>query len=455
MKRYVFAIAYCIIAAISYAECTTITDTAVSISRWQEFYTPVYDGDMECWIVELQTNDPVLITYNVCLDLYSAFDYVNIFELDENNNVTEHLKHAWGVEEPGVIISTSNRFKVEYGGVTGNVDGTYEGFQLHFKKATQTHLTEHDYYIMGKVGIGTTHAKATLHVNGSIYGGEPFGATILKSKSGYVSIGTSMQQPTHMEFLTDRDLFIFNKPILNQTGILGSTTNTLQFTTNDSTRMAIVDGKIGIGTTNPQAKLHINGTIRGGGAYGSLQIKTSTGNLEFGPMDSGYSRFKTSMGGYHFDKKLILGTGELSSSSTLVFNTNYSTHCMTMLTNGNVGIGTTNPSYRLDVAGEIHADSMVLNGMLQAEEILVKLTGADFVFSDDYQLRPLSEVKDFIERNKHLPEIKSAQEMQTNGVTVNELQTQLLQKIEELTLYLIQQEQTILELRQEVEQLKK
>ena len=45
--------------------------------------------------------------------------------------------------------------------------------------------------------------------------------------------------------------------------------------------------------------------------------------------------------------------------------------------------------------------------------------------------------------------------MQTNGVTVNELQTQLLQKIEELTLYLIQQEQTILELRQEVEQLKK
>jgi hypothetical protein len=54
-----------------------------------------------------------------------------------------------------------------------------------------------------------------------------------------------------------------------------------------------------------------------------------------------------------------------------------------------------------------------------------------------------------------LPEIKSAQEMQENGVSVSELQTQLLQKIEELTLYLIQQEQTIQELRQEVEQLKK
>ncbi|MBR2450886.1 MAG: hypothetical protein IKB40_05290 [Paludibacteraceae bacterium] len=69
-------------------------------------------------------------------------------------------------------------------------------------------------------------------------------------------------------------------------------------------------------------------------------------------------------------------------------------------------------------------------------------------------MRPLSEVKTFIQENKHLPEIKSAQEMQENGVGVNELQTQLLQKIEELTLYIIQQEEIIQELRQEVEQLK-
>jgi hypothetical protein len=58
-------------------------------------------------------------------------------------------------------------------------------------------------------------------------------------------------------------------------------------------------------------------------------------------------------------------------------------------------------------------------------------------------LRPLSEVKAFIQENKHLPEIKSAQEMQDNGVSVSELQTQLLQKIEELTLYILQQEDKI------------
>ena len=94
-------------------------------------------------------------------------------------------------------------------------------------------------------------------------------------------------------------------------------------------------------------------------------------------------------------------------------------------------------------------------GTIRANEIIVNTTGADFVFAEDYQLRPLSEVKAFITENKHLPEIKSAQEMQENGVSINELQTQLLQKIEELTLYLIQQEETIQELRQEVERLKK
>ena len=54
-----------------------------------------------------------------------------------------------------------------------------------------------------------------------------------------------------------------------------------------------------------------------------------------------------------------------------------------------------------------------------------------------------------------MPEIQSAQEMQENGISISELQTQLLQEIEELTLYLIQQELTIQELRKEVEQLKK
>ena len=110
---------------------------------------------------------------------------------------------------------------------------------------------------------------------------------------------------------------------------------------------------------------------------------------------------------------------------------------------GQVGIGVDDPEYKLDVAGTIHADELITDGTIRASEIIVSTTGADFVFADDYQLRPLSEVKTFIQENKHLPEIKSAQEMQENGVGINELQTQLLQKIEELTLYILQQEERI------------
>jgi hypothetical protein len=110
---------------------------------------------------------------------------------------------------------------------------------------------------------------------------------------------------------------------------------------------------------------------------------------------------------------------------------------------GQVGIGVDEPEYKLDVAGTVHANSIIADGNIRASEIIVSTTGADFVFADDYQLRPLSEVKTFIQENKHLPEIKSAQEMQENGVGINELQTQLLQKIEELTLYILQQEERI------------
>ena len=110
---------------------------------------------------------------------------------------------------------------------------------------------------------------------------------------------------------------------------------------------------------------------------------------------------------------------------------------------GQVGVGVDDPKHKLDVAGTVHANSIIADGTIRASEIIVSTTGADFVFADDYQLRPLSEVKTFIQENKHLPEIKSAQEMQENGVGINELQTQLLQKIEELTLYILQQEERI------------
>lgn len=92
------------------------------------------------------------------------------------------------------------------------------------------------------------------------------------------------------------------------------------------------------------------------------------------------------------------------------------------------------------VIGKSTPGNLTVYGSVDAEKITVKtLTGADFVFESDYNLRPLSEVESFIKENKHLPEIQSAKDMITNGVSIDEFQIQLLQKIEELTLYTIEQ----------------
>ena len=72
---------------------------------------------------------------------------------------------------------------------------------------------------------------------------------------------------------------------------------------------------------------------------------------------------------------------------------------------------------------------------------------SDFVFGNDYNLLTLSEVEDYIDKNGHLPDIPSEAEVEENGINIGEMQAKLLQKIEELTLYVIQLEKEIDELK--------
>ncbi|MNK22813.1 hypothetical protein D3C87_410940 [compost metagenome] len=80
---------------------------------------------------------------------------------------------------------------------------------------------------------------------------------------------------------------------------------------------------------------------------------------------------------------------------------------------------------------------------------------ADFVFEKDYKLRPLSEVEKFINENKHLPDVPSAAELKENGASMATLMKNLTQKVEELTLYAIQQDKQIKALQSELETTKK
>ncbi len=187
------------------------------------------------------------------------------------------------------------------------------------------------------------------------------------------------------------------------------------------TRMSITQsGNVGIGTSNPNAMLLV----------GNVGDNDNTKMLGFSEGRSANIWFQSGFspsGGNNYIQ-LATTTGNL----------------MTWKLGGNVGIGTTNPTAKLTVAGDIHA----------REVRVTTNAGADFVFEKDYTLRPLSELDAFVQENKHLPEIAPAAQMVEEGVNAGEFQIQLLQKIEELTLYVIEQEKRVKALETENENTK-
>ncbi len=111
---------------------------------------------------------------------------------------------------------------------------------------------------------------------------------------------------------------------------------------------------------------------------------------------------------------------------------------------GKVGIGCENTAdeFALAVKGGILTDDVLVRNQSQ---------WPDYVFGKDYNLMSLPELKKFIGENKHLPDVPSEAEVTEEGVSVSEMQTVLLQKVEELTLYTIQQQEMIEQLRQQCE----
>lgn len=196
-------------------------------------------------------------------------------------------------------------------------------------------------------------------------------------------------------------------------------------------------GNVGIGTTNPYSILEVSATSTTWGEGIIVNPAPNNFGAIFFRETSGTLTGSWSVGKLSSDNFSVLRQGLTDMTGTSREDSPLEIDYLNgnTLFGGNVGIGTTEPDAKLTVKGDIHT-----------QEVTVDLQGAvtpDFVFEEDYVLQSLEDTEEYIQANKHLPEIPSASEMEENGFKLKEMDLKLLQKVEELTLHLIQQNKKI------------
>jgi hypothetical protein len=240
--------------------------------------------------------------------------------------------------------------------------------------------------------------------------------------------------------------------------IFGTFVNAQIYTQNGTIQGASTNNSIGIGTSNPRANFDMAkdisngqlGTVFGrlpeGDGYGlgtylgvkGFATQGSKDIKSFSIVHDFYGRTNSSINFYR---------GGDSFGGFITFCTDDNIEKMRIGTNGNIGVGTASPDEKLTVKGKIHT-----------QEVKVDLLGPlvpDYVFANDYKLKSLQEVEEYIKQNSHLPEIPSAQEIEKNGLMLAEMNMSLLKKIEELTLYMIEIKKENEEMKKDIITLKK
>ncbi|AXP80815.1 hypothetical protein CJ739_1729 [Mariniflexile rhizosphaerae] len=286
----------------------------------------------------------------------------------------------------------------------------------------------------GNVGIGTTAPNAGLEIFKSNTNNH---ALILNSSGLGWGSGMLFKNTSGLTY-----------------GIYSGADNKWHFTNEGVGDRLVIDnaGYIGIGTSTPSSKLQVEGRTSVGKS-GILNLDWTNEANWGGSANkwSGYIGFNAYRNNDEI-KDSYYGNNQYTSKGVfegsnygfrwlfrkVVNNDSQSQHqlseYMRLDNDGNLGIGTT-PDAKLTVKGNIHTN-----------EVKVDLLGAvapDYVFYKDYDLKSLKAVEDYIASNGHLPNIPSAKDMETEGIMLKEMNLKLLEKIEELTLYTINQEKRI------------
>lgn len=239
--------------------------------------------------------------------------------------------------------------------------------------------------------------------------------------SGYIGAGVYGDGATFIPTSNTASFMRFQEGKIDFYGLNNLTPGSAVYPTSDVAKMTL--------TSFPATQLNVNGEVRG------KEIVINTNG-------SAYSKgLRLS----YDDKYNSGGTGEAYFDNSIMYG-GFSWRQL----NVNSTTGYTYPTLmRLD-----HTGTLRLDGEFRAKAIRVRTNvWADYVFASDYKLQPLSEVEKFIQENKHLPNIPSEKEIVENGIDVAQMQEKHMQKIEELTLYVIDLEKQNKELQKRLEKI--
>lgn len=275
------------------------------------------------------------------------------------------------------------------------------------------------------VGIGTNNPKHLLHINGN---------TMISGSNKALLFATS-ESSTYGNFGIRYTGSGLNFYMPNE----GSPTNYLLFIKNN--------GNIGIGKSNPTYKLDVSGSLQST----SLQTESLsvTSDINFRSLAGNSTKILTINNDGNLSSTDYATVQDNMGNHTAIQNINLNGNKLVGGTSGNggifvadngnvrIGVGTMNPTKALEV-----------NGTIRSKEVIVEIANwSDFVFDNNYKLMSLKETERFIKQNGHLPNVPSAAEVEKEGIELGEMNAILLQKIEELTLYVIELEKQIDELK--------